>query len=372
MTCLVLLFYLRVQVIAALLVQVANLSYLDQITLTAQLALVFTGGGFTGTIDPNNIDVQSLIEKAQNTVPILIAQCLTTGPAPAPAICFSGNSHVQVQSLEGAVVHKRMDALKIGDQVLSGDQSYSTVYSFGKKLADDVASYIQIRTVSASPSSNKGNKSPIEISQEHMLRVTSSNGMSSVLVPARQVKVGDFLMSHDGSPRLVESIRTVQRRGVYSPLTTKGDIVVDGIVASNYVFPSWLPDNVSGQILHWLQHGEWTPYRVYCSVVDCQEETYDDATGLSAWSMFLHHVEHLLLSSHILVQATAAMMLALPAVIAVVVGMLLTTPVNSTTITTLLTCAFGYYIIWKRAQNRSNADRAFYGLSNHNPKKVVE
>jgi Hint module len=50
-------------------------------------------------------------------------------------------------------------------------------------------------------------------------------------IPASNVVVGDLVNKGEK----VRSISDVKRRGVYSPLSPSGDIVVSGIHASNYV-----------------------------------------------------------------------------------------------------------------------------------------
>ena len=67
----------------------------------------------------------------------------------------------------------------------------------------------------------------LEISPRHLLFIDSN---SSKVIPASDVKVGDFL-----SGKEVISIDPVNRVGVCAPLTQSGDIIVSGIRASNYV-----------------------------------------------------------------------------------------------------------------------------------------
>jgi len=197
-------------------------------------------------------------------------------PAPAPTpVCFSGSAEVQAEG-KGAT---RMDALKIGDSVMTGDGSYSKVYSFGHFAPNEKAEYLQIHADSM--------ETPLEISVEHMLY---ANGK---LAPAAQVKVGDMLVSGHGPPVEVKSIRKITSRGAYAPLTTTGDIVVNGVIASSYVcLSSTFEDRVPCELQGWIQHAALTPYRIYCGLVGCENETYDEATGLSKavrmWLSLLH------------------------------------------------------------------------------------
>ena len=49
---------------------------------------------------------------------------------------------------------------------------------------------------------------------------------------------------------------------------------------------------------HWMQHAAYAPYRLFCQFVSsssCQDETYDESSGLSkavmVWLPLLHWVE---------------------------------------------------------------------------------
>jgi len=114
---------------------------------------------------------------------------------------------------------------------------------------------------------------------------------SSDPVPAHYIKVGDLIQSITG-PRLVTNITTVQRHGLYNPITTDGTIVVDGIIASTYSsytgtshmeIPSFIDHSSSKEPSHHLlskqnHHSSflsisfhtiasmaYTPYRTYCT-----------------------------------------------------------------------------------------------------------
>jgi hypothetical protein len=103
-------------------------------------------------------------------------------------------------------------------------------------------------------------------------------------------------------------------------------------------------------VLHWLQHGASVPYRVYCSVImdSCQNERYDEATGFSPWVVLWYRIEQWQLSVHPIVQGTVGLLLAIPAIFFIAVGVLLTTPFRTASSwMTLLTCAIGYYMVWK-------------------------
>jgi len=204
-----------------------------------------------------------------------------------------------------------MDELLVGDKVLTAGGVYSKVYSFGHFSREEKTEYIQIQIDTFG--------TPLEISAQHLIYLY--NEKDKLLVPAQDVKVGDLLVAAHDTIAKVLSIRKMHRRGVYSPLTAAGDIVVNGVVASSYVNLSWLNSKVSGQTLHYLQHGATFPYRVYCAAIGgCQEETYDKSTGFSPWVMFWYRLEQWQLGLPNAVQAVILLLLAVPALFTVMVG----------------------------------------------------
>merc|ERR1712176_1405170 len=73
------------------------------------------------------------------------------------------------------------------------------------------------------------------------------------------------------------------RKGAYAPFTLSGDILVSGVVASNYV--SIIPDEEIGLpvTMQFIAHMFTAPHRIVCSVrfSFCEKETY--INGLSRW-----------------------------------------------------------------------------------------
>ena len=72
---------------------------------------------------------------------------------------------------------------------------------------------------------------------------------------AGNVKKGDLVLfynsTHGLAPSMVVSVEKVIEMGIYSPLTSEGNIIVDGILASCY----------SDFDNHNLQHVAWWPFR---------------------------------------------------------------------------------------------------------------
>lgn len=237
------------------------------------------------------------------------------GPPDFSSICFSGRSKVQVQGEHTAT---RMDELKIGDKVLGSDGQYTKIYSFGHYQPNVESKFLQIRSATHS----------IEISVEHMLFIQEDTALPAKAVPAGSIKVGDYLVTEQGLSQVL-LILNIKTRGAFAPLTTSGTIVVDGVLASNYVSRDWLPDTITGQVLHWLQHGAVLPYRLFCKTVGCENETYDKSMGFSPWVQFWFRLEAWQLQANIIVRGCFLAGLVVPATMAVLVGMVLDTPLSA-------------------------------------------
>mmetsp|Transcript_25229 Transcript_25229/g.38261 ORF Transcript_25229/g.38261 Transcript_25229/m.38261 type:complete len:655 (+) Transcript_25229:59-2023(+) len=132
--------------------------------------------------------------------------------------CFSGNSLVEVKD-RGLV---RMTDLTIGDIVQVSHNIYEPIYSFGHKNAKVSAEFLQIDT--------DINSVPLELSADHMVMLANKR-----FVAASSLKEGDLLVTSSEEVIVVKSITSILRKGVFAPFTASGTIVVDGILASNYI-----------------------------------------------------------------------------------------------------------------------------------------
>jgi len=234
-------------------------------------------------------------------------------PAPTPGICFSERTEVEVLG-KGST---RMDQLAVGDSVLNAGGSYSTVYSFGHRALHTKTPYLQVFATLMKPGR------PLEIAPEHLIYVQKRHATenSIEIVPAEQLQVGDRLQTERGDWAEILWIRAVERQGAYAPLTETGNVVVNGVLASNYVARGWLKDRVPGGVLHFLQHGATVPLRLYCSMVaNCREESHDPTTGFSAWVQFWYTIEQWQLSLPKIWQVLFLSVLAVPAVGLILLG----------------------------------------------------
>jgi len=172
---------------------------------------------------------------------------------------------------------QRMDQMRIGDEVLvqqssrgtlSGNSSnnekyYSKVYSFGHWDPNRETEFIHFWT-------NSSETSGMEITANH------------------PVAIGDLLVTSHGDLAQVRDIGKVLHSGAFVPCTESGMTVVNGIVASNYISLSLLPQQQQHfqtpffERQHSIQHAAYAPYRIYCRWLGgCETETYDETSRLS-------------------------------------------------------------------------------------------
>jgi hypothetical protein len=129
--------------------------------------------------------------------------------------CFPASASVQLQ--DGTT--KTMAQLEVGDKVLVAPNTYSEVYFFAHRLTDALVAFVKIAT---------SNGNTLMLTGDHYLYV---NGK---LATAKTVKVGDSLISADGSSIRVVEVSSEVSTGLYNPHTMQGDIVVDGVKTSTY------------------------------------------------------------------------------------------------------------------------------------------
>jgi len=216
------------------------------------------------------------------------------------ASCFAGNSLVQVEG-KGTV---RIDELRIGDAVLTSS-GFAEVYSFGHKSPEALPKYMVIQTAA-------NHIKPLEISALHLLKMYNQNNKRNNWMPAEEVKAGDTLVDENGKPIRVISVSKKQSRGAYTPLTSTGDIVVNGLVASVYVEQEVFKPYLSADFQHLIQHGAFAPYRIFCGLMDCESESYDEETGLSKVVTMWLSLERWLEKRHSSIMVPVFLLFALP------------------------------------------------------------
>ncbi|CAB9498133.1 Desert hedgehog protein [Seminavis robusta] len=176
------------------------------------------------------------------------------GPAPANAPptdaakgtsleseCFSADATVDVLAAdsvvnsdeinEGDIATVSMSDLRVGDKVLSRTNQFEPVYAFGHWNPHAINKFLKIQSSS--------DESPLEVSSEHFVYIQGSKNP----IRAASVQVGDVLqgvapsMNATGAEQglVVESLTSIEKMGLYAPLTASGVFVVNGVLASCYV-----------------------------------------------------------------------------------------------------------------------------------------
>jgi hypothetical protein len=203
----------------------------------------------------------------------------SSGSSSDDSSCFPASSTVILES----GLRRKLSDLNIGDSVQSvdvnGKLAISKIILDLDTLPDDIGDFLRIRTntnqsITISPghliyrkqgNCEKVNKEEEIIPQNTfcddkmdnlMSKNTNENDFSSFdLVFASHVKIGDLVLAYNGGqdifPSEVISVELLHLKGIYSPLTTQGNIIVDDIVASCYAdFDS-----------HEIQHLMFAPFR---------------------------------------------------------------------------------------------------------------
>jgi Hint module len=199
-------------------------------------------------------------------------------PEPYPGIdvgevigisCFSEVSTVLVQG-KGPLA---MKDLRVGDKILTANNEYLPVYAFGHYLPSKEAEFLQVST---------GHGMVLEMTGDHLVFLADEMGSA---VRADSLQVGDVLRGHtDIIMHTITKIGTVQRTGLYAPLTESGTLVVDRIVVSNYVSLQTSQDTVqlqngwnTGIPQHDYVHMGLAPLRLLCLGVSgrfCATDSY--------------------------------------------------------------------------------------------------
>lgn len=158
----------------------------------------------------------------------------------------------------------RMRDLKIGDRVqVTEDGKFDTVYSFGHYEPDSVSEYLSIQSTAKA--------APITISAPHMLFLDSRKA-----VPASSIRVGDVLLGGN----TVTKIDKVSLLGAYAPFTHSGSIVVDEVVASNYVSLTGT-STFLGIDMQFIAHTAVGARRALCQLNLCEERYSNE--GIATW-----------------------------------------------------------------------------------------
>lgn len=193
-------------------------------------------------------------------------------PAPTPAtICFSRVSTVE-ESTRGRLA---MENLKVGDKILTRSGRFQTVFAFAHKQEEVTGSFLQFHA--------RELDNPLEVTDDHLIYLHNKKNP----VRAASVQVGDELDTTFG-PAKIQKVTTVQRKGVYAPMTADGTLVVDSVAASNYIsFQNHAAEEVeimgikTGLSHHDYVHMGMSPFRLICLGISSKfAEWVDEETGM--------------------------------------------------------------------------------------------
>jgi Hint module len=131
------------------------------------------------------------------------------------ASCFPGDATVELESGET----KRMVSLSIGDRVHVGSGMFSPVFMFTHRLESESSQFTVLETDSGRS---------LSLSRGHYVYA------NNVLVPAKEIFIGDYLRLGSGAVTRVVNVAVTRGKGLFNPQTELGDIVVNGIVSSTF------------------------------------------------------------------------------------------------------------------------------------------
>ena len=155
-----------------------------------------------------------------------------------------------------------MSGLRKGDMVATMNDERQVAFTEFRGWLDmgtAAASFLELTTE---------NSSSVVLTHHHFLMSTPGLDEDPQMKRADEVAEGDFLLTSTGLEK-VASIGRVTRQGYGSPLTMTGDLLVNGVLSSNYAHaPS-----------HSLAHFWLTPFRWFDLLSD--EETNDEVDIIS-------------------------------------------------------------------------------------------
>merc|ERR1712151_1413174 len=125
------------------------------------------------------------------------------------------------------------------------------------------AEYLSIQSTASS--------APVMVSPLHMLFLNNKKA-----VPALSVVVGDVLMGG----HTITKIEMVKSQGAFAPFTYSGTIVVDNVVASNYISLTGT-SSVLGVEMQFVAHTSTAARRLFCLLSSCEE--HYNKEGVATW-----------------------------------------------------------------------------------------
>ena len=208
------------------------------------------------------------------------SQFLKTGKCPSQ--CFPNDAALTIKFEDGSIGTRRMDELRVGDNVLSAS-GFSRVFAFMDHAANADGAFVTLRTV---------NGSSLSMTADHIIWA----GSPMAPINAATIKAGDTLWLASPSatsaspvlvPSVVADIDWQAKEGLHAPLTADGSVVVNGVLTSSYAkVRSLYWGNralVSGHVLNKMMHA---PLRWACEIREslCDPEMHLPDSGRHVWT----------------------------------------------------------------------------------------
>lgn len=149
-------------------------------------------------------------------------------------VCFPANAKVLLDSGNRVA----MKDLSVGGRIATrNNKSFSPVYFFSHAYLDVNATFMKIAFIRQGE--GKSGIGSLLASPSHYVYVVRRLSVpckkaSPQLVPARDISVGDMLVSESGVTASVVRTAAVTATGLFNPHTFDGDLIVDGVRVSCY------------------------------------------------------------------------------------------------------------------------------------------
>lgn len=170
----------------------------------------------SSTSDSNESPAMESLEPDES-VEIIASANGTISTSSSSGACFPASARVLMA--DGS--EKRIDSIRLGEEVQDSRGTATKVYAFSHRAPDDVH-YDFVRIVARNATCS------LTLSSGHYML---ANGR---MVAAAEVRPGDIVVCH-GKPASVQAVTTgVTDIGLFNVHTISGDVVVNGIVASTY------------------------------------------------------------------------------------------------------------------------------------------
>lgn len=173
--------------------------------------------------------------------PIWCPQANVTTRSTNQGSCFPADALLRTKDESGKVVETRMDAVRLGMEAVGNTEnmdedsqvgSFGQIFFFGHKDAHGEDIFVRL-TVSVYDSTTIGKgaqriveTTSVQLSKEHLIGVIGRG-----YVTAGSVNVGEQVMTIWGRGR-VTNVAYEWGRGLYAPVTTTGDMIVNGVLVS--------------------------------------------------------------------------------------------------------------------------------------------